>query len=132
MNLKIRIGKDGLTEIMEYKISISPTAKIKYLTSLRNRIWKLLPIYEGKDKSGKVVMEFEKAYANFYKNLEKLVVEMSGANEIWYDNGEYHELLYLLTGMKTFTAEDHDRIKTIVVHCADLCEKMKQRSDSNG
>jgi len=132
MTLRVRTGKGGLTEIMEYNINLSPTARIKYLTSLRNRIWKLLPIYEGKDKSGKVVIQFDKAYDNFYKNLEKLVLEMSGANEIWYDNAEYVELLYLLTGMKTFLAEDHDRIKYIIVHCADLCEKMKQRSDSIG
>ena len=106
MTLRVRTGKGGLTEIMEYNINLSPTARIKYLTSLRNRIWKLLPIYEGKDKSGKVVIQFDKAYDNFYKNLEKLVLEMSGANEIWYDNAEYVELLYLLTGMKGFMAEE--------------------------
>lgn len=116
-------------ETTEYKNKFTQESKIKYLTSLRNRIWKLLPIYEGKDKSGQVVLPFEKAYCNFYKNLEKLILEISGANEIWYETSEYVELLYLLTGMKTFLAEDHDRIKSIVVHCADLCEKMKKRSD---
>ena len=118
-------------EIMEYKNKISQASKEKYLTSLRNRIWKLLPIYEGKDKSGNIVIPFEKAYCNFYKNLEKIIIEISGANEIWYENSEYIELLYLLVGMKSFLAEEHDRIKSIVVHCSDLCEKMKQRSGVN-
>lgn len=126
MILRVPIGKVGQMEIMDYNIKITDQSNIRYITSLRNRVWKLLPIYEGRDKDKKIVMSADKAYDNFYKNLEKLILEVSGASEIWFENSYYIELLYLLTGMKTFVAEDHARIKSIVTHCTDLCEKIKK------
>ena len=126
MILKVPIGKVGRMEIMDYNIKITDQSNVRYITSLRNRVWKLLPIYEGRDKDKKIVMSADKAYDNFYKNLEKLILEVSGASEIWFENSYYIELLYLLTGMKTFLAEDHARIKSIVTHCTDLCEKIKK------
>lgn len=113
-------------ESMDFNIKITDQSNVRYITSLRNRIWKLLPIYEGRDKDKRIVLPADKAYSNFYKNLEKLILEVSGASEIWFENSYYIELLYLLTGMKTFLAEDHARIKSIVTHCTDLCEKIKK------
>jgi hypothetical protein len=98
----------------------------KMLISLRNRIWKLLPIYEGKNKEGIIILTNSKAYNNYKKNLDKLIIEVWGASEIWFANHNFVQLLCLLQGMKTITEDDHDRLKTTVTHCTDLCEKMRE------
>lgn len=98
----------------------------KYLECLRNKIWKLLPIYEGKDKTGKIVNSREKAYEKFSLSLSRLLVELTGAKNIETDNGYYVELVYLLEGMMSFNETEHDRVRDIVLHCCNLCEKLSE------
>jgi hypothetical protein len=99
--------------------------KDKTLVSLRNRVWKLLPIFEGKDKSGNIVFVPDKAYKNYLKNLQKISTEVWGANEILFQDERFVQLLCLLQGLENTTVEDHAKIKTIITHCTDLCEKMR-------
>lgn len=96
-----------------------------YMMSLKNRIWKLLPIYEGKNLDKKVVCTREEAYNNFYMYLSRITTELVGAKNINKDNGYYAELLYLLEGMKEFSEDEHDRVRDIVLHCCNLCDKFE-------
>ena len=111
---------------MEYIYDIDVKSFYKALTSLRNRIWKLLPIYEGKDKQGGVIIPPETAYRNFKKNLQKLTVEVNGANDIFFSSSYFVQLLCLLQGLDSVTIDEHEKVKNIVTHCADLCEKIKE------
>lgn len=109
---------------MPNKYDFAPSDK--YLVHLRNKIWKLLPIYEGKDNTGEIVSSREKAYEKFYLSLSRLLVELTGAKNIEADNGYYVELIYLLEGMLSFSEDEHDRVRDIVLHCCNLCEKISE------
>ncbi len=120
------IGRGGLMETLEYNVDISPKAYNKSLTSLRNKIWKLLPIYEGRDRDGFIAVSSEQAYNNYCKNLQRLVLQVTGAEKIWFENPYYTELTCLLTGLeKNSSIDKHDELKDIITHCTALCEKMK-------
>lgn len=115
-------------ETLEYNVDISTKAYNKSLTSLRNKIWKLLPIYEGKDRDGKETIPLSQAYENYRKNLSRLIVQVTGAEKIWFEKPYYTELSCLLVGLeRNFILNQHDEIKTIIAHCTDLCERMKER-----
>lgn len=107
---------------MPNKYDFNPSNK--YMTHLRNKIWKLLPIYEGKNNKGEIVESREKAYEKFYLSLSRLLVELTGAKNIEVDSGYYVELIYLLEGMKTFSENEHSRVRDIILHCCSLCEKI--------
>lgn len=96
------------------------------LTILINQCWKLLPIFEGKNKENKIVNSRSEAYENYQKQLTFLITKVSGASKIWKDNQFYLELLYMLNGMRDFTEEEHDRVKYIVHHCTKLINDMKK------
>lgn len=111
---------------MEYNVEINNKTLSEVLTSLRNRIWKLLPIYEGKDMSGRITISEMAAYKNFKKNLQKVTIEVYGANDILFQNTQFVQLLCLLQGLESVKIDEHEKVKNIVKHCADLCEKIKE------
>ena len=111
---------------MPNKYDFNPSSK--YIVHLRNKIWKLLPIYEGKDNKGEIIDSREKAYEKFYLSLSRLLVELTGAKNIETDSAYYVELIYLLEGMKTFNENEHSRVRDIVLHCCNLCEKINELS----
>lgn len=96
----------------------------KYFASLKNRIWKLLPIFEGKGMDRKIVYSREEAYEKYQLYLLRVLTELDGAKNINKNNGYYAELYYLLEGMKDFSCDEHDRVRDIVLHCCGLCEKL--------
>jgi len=109
----------------KYELDFTSQNKLEYFTNLRNKIWKLLPIYEGRDKDKKIVYDSKEAYSNFYQSLARIITEVLGLKSVYYENAQYAELLYILEGMKTFSEAEHDRVKDIVLYCCNLCEKMK-------
>lgn len=126
---------------LEYSISITPKDYNKSITALRDKIWKLLPIYEGRNRDGYISVPQEQAYRNYCKNLERLTVQVRGAEKIWFENTYFTEVMCLLTGLEgkfspiaIETRQDdlsakkqHAELKSVITHCADLCEKMKVR-----
>lgn len=105
---------------------------LESLTILINQCWKTLPIFEGKNKESKIVYSREDAYKNYQKHLTFLSTKLIGASKLWQNNQYYVELLYMIEGMKSFTPEEHDRVKYIVNHCTNLINDMKDEVLENG
>lgn len=110
---------------MEEDFILDDKATLDSLTILINQCWKTLPIFEGKSKTHGVVFPRDEAYENYQKHLTFLSTKLRGATEIWKDNQYYVELLYMIEGMKSFTPDEHDRVKYIVNHCTSLINSMK-------
>lgn len=95
-----------------------------YNICLRDRVWKLLPVYEGKDKDGRVICEKEEALKRFKKNLNRVITEINGAESIFSDNNRYIELVNILNGLKFYDSEKHDELKDIIFYCCDILESV--------
>ena len=112
--------------------NLDDKATLESLTILINQCWKTLPILEGKNKESKIVYSREDAYKNYQKHLTFLSTKLIGASKLWQNNQYYVELLYMIEGMKSFTPEEHDRVKYIVNHCTNLINDMKDEVLENG
>lgn len=107
------------------KYNISLTSE-KEINILRNQVWKLLPIIEGKDVSGKIVCDELTARNNFRKNLIILINKLLGASEIWFESQYWRDFLYQMQGLLAYDYP-HDQVRQIVMYCTnELCEKMKE------
>lgn len=111
---------------MIYDFELNDKSTSESLDILGRQCWKTLPIYEGKNKEKEIICTREEAYTNYQKHLDFLITKVSGASKIWTNNQYYVELLYLLVGMREFTADEHDRVKYIVHHCTRLIDYMKK------
>lgn len=119
------IGKVGQLVIMDYKdFQLDDKTTVDSLKILINQCWKTLPIYEGKNKENKIVYSRDEACENYRKHLDFLVTKMRGASKIWVDNQYYVELVYILTGMQDIGADEHHRVKYLVLHCTNLINSM--------
>ena len=112
--------------------NLDDKATLESLTILINQCWKTLLIFEGKNKESKIVYSREDAYKNYQKHLTFLSTKLIGASKLWQNNQYYVELLYMIEGMKSFTPEEHDRVKYIVNHCTNLINDMKDEVLENG
>ena len=107
---------------MVFAIQIGRRGEVEgsYKIFLRNRIWKLIPIYEGKDKNGTVFCEEKVALYNFKKNLNRICTEISGGKNLNPNNPRYVELLNILEGMRGYDTGMHDEVKDVVYYCCDI------------
>lgn len=116
---------------MRIDFELNDKANLNSLSILINQCWKALPIFEGKNKEGEVVYSRDEAYNNYQKHLTFLSTKLTGASKLWQDNQYYLELLYMIEGMKSFSPDEHDRVKYIVNHCTDLINNMKDAVINN-
>jgi hypothetical protein len=56
----------------------------KNIDNLKNQIFKLMPIREGKNLKGEIVYDDFTAYIHYKKNLTLLINKVLGASEIWF------------------------------------------------
>lgn len=118
--------------IIYNKLKLSNDATIQSLKILINQCWKTLPIFEGKDKEGNIPYSRDEAYKNYQKHLDFLITKVSGASRLWNNNQYYVELAYILSGMKDFKEDEHDRVKYIVHHCTKLINDMIRSIKEDG
>lgn len=109
---------------MNYNFKLDNDSISNSLKILKDQCWKLLPIFEGKEKEENSFINKDLAYINYQKQLDFLITKVLGASKLWQDNQYYVELAYLLSGMKDYSKEDHDKLRYMVFHCIDLIEKM--------
>ena len=117
---------------MSYNFQLNDEATIQSLKILINQCWKTLPIYEGKNRENEIVYSREEAYENYQKHLCFLITKVYGASEIWKNNQYYVELANMLSGMKGFKEDEHDKVKYIVHHCTKLINNMIEMITDNG
>lgn len=105
MTLKILTGRCGEMEKT-------------YNTRLRDRIWKLIPIYEGRNECGNIVYERAEAVSHFKKNLNRVCTEISGNKN--NNDSRKIEVMNLLEGMKEYGEDKHSEVRDIVFYCCGI------------
>lgn len=88
-----------------------------YNDRLRDRVWKLIPIYEGRNECGEVVYKREEAVSHFKKNLNRVCTELSGNKN---DEPRKIEIINLLEGMKNYGLDSHSDVRDIVFYCCGI------------
>lgn len=95
--------------------------KFSYLKKLVGKVYKLLPIYEGKDFYGKIVCSPDEALYNFKKQLILLETEIIGLN---LQDDKVEELLILIQGMKRYEVGQHTEVKYCTMKALNICKKI--------
>ena len=109
---------------MDEKIIVSKEITIAYYKRLSGRIYKCLPILEGKDLSGRVVYLPEIAKENFRKHTSKLLIEIYGNSAIFFTTENSMQIIGLLRGMlMEIDIENRPEIRTIIFDCITLLHK---------
>lgn len=85
-----------------------------------------MPVYEGRDKDGKIICEKEEALKRFKKNLNRVLTEIKGAETVFSgDNNRYIELVNILSGLNSYDSNKHDELKDIIFYCCDILEEVE-------
>ena len=87
---------------------------------ISKKIYKLLPIYEGKIKGSDVKVDKSKAYENFIKNLDILILEVRGILSKIEIASNLPEVYVLLEGLKGVDKDSHDEVRNAILHCTNL------------
>lgn len=86
----------------------------KYFSGLKNAIFKLLPVYEGKVlKSPETVIPPDQALLNYQKELGILETKVLGGYKLYKDE-KLLDVLELLRGMEDFKVGEHPDVKKSV------------------
>ena len=84
------------------------------------KVYKLLPMYEGKLKDSDMKLSREVALNNFIKNLDVLTSEIRGI----LSKVEFHENLsevyVALEGLKGIDDNAHNTVRSVILHCVNL------------
>lgn len=94
---------------------------------LIDKIYKLLPIYEGKLIGTDEVIEVEKAYKNFQTNVTMVVNYMLGIVRLNGTNEILETAILSLIGIKTIgpnNKENHDVVQKTIYKCIKNLEKL--------
>jgi len=109
---------------MDKKIVIPKGVVVLYYKRLSSRIYKSLPIVEGKDLEGRVVSPIEIARKNFKKHISKMLLEIYGNSSIFFSTEYAIEVSGLLRGMlMEIDIENKPEIRTLVFDCISLLNK---------
>jgi hypothetical protein len=133
MGLKMFLGQTGGLEFMD-DITLPKSVVILYYKRLSGRIYKCLPILEGKDLSGRIIYPPEIAKENFKKHASKLLIEIYGNATIFFSTEYALQVIGLLRGMlMDVNIEDKPEIRTLVFDCISLLHKaISQLEEGDG
>lgn len=108
--------------ILEYN-SYTNSFYVNY-KELNNKIFKLLPIYEGKSRDSDIILDKAIAFNNFTKNLQLLCVQIDGVlNKIEIHNNLL-EISLVLEGLKRVDIDSHDIVRGAILHCTRLLNEI--------
>lgn len=85
--------------ITKYDFAVSQEVLEKNITRLTNQMWKLIPMRENNE--------------DWEKQLDTVILEIAGLNEIFVENPQFLQLLAKLEGVKTVPSEFGVYRKTI-------------------
>ena len=104
--------------------AITDSLAIDYF-DLGKKVYKLLPIYEGKVKGTDTKLDKEVALNNFIKNLDVLTSEIRGM----FSKVEFHknlsEVYIALEGLKGIDGNAHEAVRNVVLHCVNLLNAIR-------
>lgn len=112
---------------MEYSIKKNNGKGEINFTKIKGKIFKILPIYEGKQLNNTVVFDKITAEINLNKYLKKLNLELEGLIYQVEENSKSYYALYdinnIILGLKIVEL-DHDLVKSSVFRCISILEKL--------
>lgn len=91
---------------------------------LINKIYKLLPIYEGKLMNNEFI-EKEIAYKNFKKNLELAIIEFNGIKSICLQSKNIDSILIILYGLREIGIDKVSNVKNAIFKCIRYINKIE-------
>lgn len=83
----------------KYGFDMAPASLEKNITRLTNQMWKLIPMRENDE--------------NWEKQLDTVILEIAGLNEIFVENPQFLQLLAKLEGIRVVTPEFDVYRKTV-------------------
>ena len=98
--------------ILKYDIEISQEAFEKNITRLTNQLWKLIPMRENKE--------------NWQKQLNTVIIEIAGINELIFNKSDGIQLLTKLEGMLQIESMSFDLYRKTVFECISLLQGLKK------
>lgn len=105
-------------------VTLKKNVVILYYKRISSRIYKTLPILEGKDLSGKVIYSPEVAKENFKKHMSKLLVEIHGNSDIFFNTEYAIEVRGILRStLMEVDIDNRPKIRTLVFDCISLLDK---------
>lgn len=115
-------------EIIEnkYNLPIKKQCFKDYIELLINKIFKLLPLYEGLSLTKEIIYTPEQAYKHFQMHLEEVIVEVTGNYYIFCNNPKIISILSILDGMRDIKLNEHQLVRTLVFKCTNICEELKE------
>ena len=82
----------------------------------KNKLYKILPLYEGKIKGEEIYLPEDVAFDEYTHYINMLIIEFSG-----FDEEPYDEILHYLKGLKSVGKNvTHEQVRKIVFHCIGL------------
>jgi len=129
MALKTLIGIVGKQVLMikdNTHLSANNELLIQYYKGLIGNLFKILPVYEGRDLvTKKIIFTQENAFNNFQKYTSSLFVEICGNYDLFFYSDNSVKMISLLRGiLKEVDIDEHNKLKPIVMQCINLCNKV--------
>lgn len=110
---------------MDKTNDISKDVVVLYFKRLSKRVFKSIPILEGKDLHGRVIYPVKIAEENFKKHVSKLLVEIYGNSSIFFSNEYSIEIIGLLKSLlMDIDIEDRPPVRGIIFDCISLLDKV--------
>ena len=84
------------------------------------KVYKLLPIFEGKVRDSEEKVDKDIALSNFFKNLDVLTTEIRGVLSKVVFHQNLSEVYIALEGLKGIDKTEHETVRSVVLHCVNL------------
>lgn len=98
--------------ISKYEFDFSSESINKNIIRLTNQLWKLIPMFENEEDWG--------------KQLNTVIIEIAGLNEIFILNPLFLQILSKLEGLKVTSEVDFSIYRKTVFECINLLQELKK------
>jgi len=113
-----------------FNIAFDSATVQMYCDRIIGRFYALLCIYEGRDAFTKVIVETrEDAYKSYKKYLSNFSAEIVGCKQFFINNVNFITLLSMVEYMKLLDKNSHDKVRSSIFECINICKRMKGESE---
>lgn len=93
--------------------------------NLINKIYKLLPIYEGKLMKNEEFIPKKVAYKNFQRNLDLAIIEFNGISMLCEKSKTIDSIKLILYGLKEIGLDQNTNVKNAIFKCIRYINKLE-------